>query len=161
MTLVSVCSLQSCRADCSQARALWSHYDDSASAVFIQERQMQHVMLLSVFSCIGRLCSGIGSDLIVKKLHASRHWCIFLSAMIFCVAQICGATIGNPHLLGFVSGINGRKQLRSTCQRCSSPICSGLRVSLRCLSIACCPNVRYQRSVPELGFHDSSPNCLW
>ncbi|KAI4095776.1 MAG: hypothetical protein LQ339_007139 [Xanthoria mediterranea] len=90
-----------------QARALWNYYDDSASPVFIQKRQLRHVMLLSVFSCVGRLSSGIGSDLIVTKLHGSRFWCLFLSSSIFCVAQICGATIGNPHYLGFVSGITG------------------------------------------------------
>ena len=70
-------------------------------------------MLLSVLSCVGRLCSGIGSDLIVTKLHGSRFWCLFVSSSIFCVAQICGATIGNPHLLGFVSGITGRKCLKA------------------------------------------------
>ncbi|KAL8693734.1 MAG: hypothetical protein Q9218_001479 [Villophora microphyllina] len=79
----------------------------NASPVFVQKRQLRHVMLLSVFSCVGRLCSGIGSDLIVKKLHASRFWCLFVSSSIFCVAQICGSQIGNPHLLGFVSGITG------------------------------------------------------
>ena len=97
-----------------QARALWNHYDDSASPVFIQKRQLRHVMLLSVFSCVGRLCSGIGSDLIVKKLHASRFWCLFVSASIFCVAQVCGTQIENPHLLGFVSGISGCEYPRIT-----------------------------------------------
>ncbi|KAL8807692.1 MAG: hypothetical protein Q9182_000503 [Xanthomendoza sp. 2 TL-2023] len=90
-------------------KALWSHYDDGASPVFIQQRQTWHVMILSVFSCIGRLSSGVGSDLIVKNLHGSRIWCIVVSAVIASVAQVCGANIGNPHLLGFVSSFNGRE----------------------------------------------------
>lgn len=90
-----------------QARALWNYYDDSASLVFIEERQLRHVILLSVLSCIGRLCSGIGSDLIVKRLHASRFWCLSISSSIFCIAQLCGTQIGNPHLLGFVSAVTG------------------------------------------------------
>ncbi|KAL8826350.1 MAG: hypothetical protein Q9170_007439 [Blastenia crenularia] len=88
-------------------KALWNHYDDSAPLAFIEKRQLRHVMLLSVLSCVGRLCSGIGSDLIVKKLHASRFWCLFISSSIFCIAQLCGTQIGNPHLLGFVSAITG------------------------------------------------------
>jgi len=50
---------------------------------------------------------GIGSDLIVKKLGMSRFWCLFISSSIFLVAQICGARIENPHVLGFVSGLTG------------------------------------------------------
>lgn len=64
-------------------------------------------MLLSVLSCVGRLCSGIGSDVIVKKLHASRFWCLLVSAIIFSIGQLCGTQIGNPHLLPFVSAITG------------------------------------------------------
>ncbi|KAI9696840.1 MAG: hypothetical protein M1836_005202 [Candelina mexicana] len=50
------------------AQALWSHYDDSASAGFIQGRQLVHVSLLSVMSCSGRFMSGVGSDYLVKSL---------------------------------------------------------------------------------------------
>lgn len=66
-----------------------------------------HVSILSVFSFCGRLLSGVGSDLIVKKLGMSRFWCLFVSSAIFCGAQVCGARIENPHLLGFVSGLTG------------------------------------------------------
>ncbi|MCJ1229501.1 hypothetical protein MMC12_006168 [Toensbergia leucococca] len=108
------------------AKALWSHYDDSASSSFIQQRQLMHVSILSVMSFCGRLCSGIsmlsvllrpesnlstyigvGSDLIVRKLHMSRFWCLFISSSLFCAAQICGGRIENPHYLGFVSGLTG------------------------------------------------------
>ncbi|KAI9880115.1 MAG: hypothetical protein M1830_005360 [Pleopsidium flavum] len=71
------------------AQALWSHYDDSVPPSFIQERQLLHVSILSVLSFSGRLLSGVGSDLIVKKLGMSRFW------------------IENPHMLGFVSGLTG------------------------------------------------------
>ena len=52
--------------------------------------------------------AGIGSDLIVKKLHMNRFWCLFISSSIFCAAQICGACIENPNYLIFVSGLTGR-----------------------------------------------------
>lgn len=66
-----------------------------------------HVSILSVLSFCGRLLSGVGSDLIVKKLGMSRFWCLFVSSAIFCGAQVCGARIENPHFLGFVSGLTG------------------------------------------------------
>jgi hypothetical protein len=47
--------------------------------------------------------------MIVKNFHLSRFWCIVVSSCIFCVGQICGASISNPHLLAFVAGINGCK----------------------------------------------------
>ena len=85
-----------------------------------------HVSVISVCSFVGRLLSGtfssyfyvtllltklqgIGSDIIVKKLHMSRFWCLLVSSAIFCAAQICGARIENPDLLVFVSGTTGRK----------------------------------------------------
>lgn len=37
----------------------------------------------------------------------SRFWCLFISSTIFLVAQVCGARIENPHLLGFLSGLTG------------------------------------------------------
>lgn len=66
-----------------------------------------HVEILSLMSFCGRLSSGIGSDLIVRKLGMSRFWCLFISSCIFLAAQISGATIDNPRLLGFVSGLTG------------------------------------------------------
>ena len=42
-----------------QARALWHHYDDSASSEFILERQLMHVEILSLMSFFGRLLSGM------------------------------------------------------------------------------------------------------
>jgi len=52
---------------------------------------------------------GIGSDVIVKRFHASRFWCLVFSSCLFTVAQICGVRIENPHVLGFLSGLTGRK----------------------------------------------------
>jgi len=66
-----------------------------------------HVSVLSIFSFLGRLLSGIGSDVIVKKLHMSRFWCIIISSLVFCAAQVAGATIENPNSLVFVSGLTG------------------------------------------------------
>ncbi|MCJ1309308.1 hypothetical protein MMC25_002967 [Agyrium rufum] len=89
------------------AQALWAHYDDQVDPAWIQRRQLTHVMLLSFMSFSGRLLSGIGSDLIVKKLGMSRFWCLFISSAIFCIAQVCGAKIENPNYLFFVSGTTG------------------------------------------------------
>ncbi|OAX82082.1 hypothetical protein ACJ72_03568 [Emergomyces africanus] len=88
-------------------KALWKYYDDSADSEFIQTRQMMHVSTLSILSCVGRLLSGIGSDILVKKLHMSRFWCLFTSAVIFCVAQLAGFMISDPHMLISVSGLTG------------------------------------------------------
>ena len=37
----------------------------------------------------------------------SRKWCLFISSTIFLLAQIFGTQIGNPHFLGFLSGLTG------------------------------------------------------
>ncbi|KAI9783764.1 MAG: hypothetical protein M1839_003100 [Geoglossum umbratile] len=89
------------------AQALWSHYDDSADPKFIQKWQAMHVSILSLMSFTGRLLSGVGSDLIVKKLGMSRFWCLVASSSIFCVGQLCAMKIENPHNLWAVSGLTG------------------------------------------------------
>ena len=83
-----------------------------------------HVQIYSFCSFCGRILSGechsflasqsrlidppgIGSDAIVRRLHASRWWCILISSCIFCIAQACGAQIEKPELLGFVSSLTG------------------------------------------------------
>lgn len=50
---------------------------------------------------------GVGSDFLVKVLHASRVWCLVIASLIFSVAQICALNIENPNYLGFVSGLSG------------------------------------------------------
>lgn len=88
------------------AKALWHHYDDSASHDFIQKRQLMHVGIISLFSFFGRLCSGIGSDwLIHHKL--SRFWTLVASAGIFAGAQVVGLTLENPNQLFWLSGLTG------------------------------------------------------
>jgi MFS family permease len=66
-----------------------------------------HVSILSICSFLGRLLSGVGSDFLVKSLHASRIWCLVMAVLIFLIAQICALTIVNPHLLGTVSALSG------------------------------------------------------
>ena len=51
--------------------------------------------------------SGIGSDLLVKKLNMSRFWCLFISAVVFTATQFAGAMISNPNTLVIVSGLTG------------------------------------------------------
>lgn len=50
---------------------------------------------------------GVGSDFLVKNLHANRAWCLVIACFVFCVAQLCAVSIVNPHLLGFVSSLSG------------------------------------------------------
>ncbi|KAF2742086.1 MFS general substrate transporter [Sporormia fimetaria CBS 119925] len=88
-------------------QALWSHYDDSASKNFVTDRQLMHVSIISVGSFLGRLLSGIGSDLIVKRLSMSRFWCAGASATIFMFAQLGAIRLENPNLLWTVSGLSG------------------------------------------------------
>ncbi|KAF2732715.1 MFS general substrate transporter [Polyplosphaeria fusca] len=88
-------------------QALWNHYDDSADKDFVAHRQLVHVSVISVCSFLGRLASGVGSDLIVKKLQMSRFWCCAVSACIFMLAQVCAIRIENPNLLWAVSGLSG------------------------------------------------------
>ncbi|KAJ5773386.1 Major facilitator superfamily domain general substrate transporter [Penicillium paradoxum] len=88
-------------------KALWLYYDDSATDLFIQHRQVMHVSILSFGNFVGRLFSGIGSDLLVKKLGMSRIWCLFLSAVVFTLTQLAGTTISNPNTLVVVSAFTG------------------------------------------------------
>ncbi|KAF7593700.1 hypothetical protein BBP40_010992 [Aspergillus hancockii] len=107
MALLSGIGLMTINNIGNSAKALWNHYDDSATPRFIQQRQVMHVSVLSFGNFIGRLCSGIGSDLLVKKLDMSRFWCLFISAVVFTITQLAGAAISNPHQLIVVSGLTG------------------------------------------------------
>ncbi|KNG86338.1 MFS transporter [Aspergillus nomiae NRRL 13137] len=107
MALLSGIGLMTINNIGNSAKALWKYYDDSATSRFIQQRQVMHVSILSFGNFIGRLFSGIGSDLLVKKLDMSRFWCLFISAVVFTVTQLAGAAISNPHQLMVVSGFTG------------------------------------------------------
>ncbi|KAL5629012.1 hypothetical protein BROUX41_002403 [Berkeleyomyces rouxiae] len=87
--------------------SLWRAYDESVEHPFLVTQQQLHVSILSVCSFAGRLLSGVGSDYLVKVLHASRNWCLVMASVIFSIAQLCALYINNPHLLGFVSGLSG------------------------------------------------------
>ena len=43
----------------------------------------------------------------MKKLHASRVWCLVFATFVFFLAQVCALNIENPHLLWFVSSLSG------------------------------------------------------
>jgi hypothetical protein len=66
-----------------------------------------HVSIISMFSFLGRLLSGIGSDVIVKRLHMSRFWCVAVSATVFMLAQVAAIRLENPNFLWTVSGLSG------------------------------------------------------
>ncbi|CEJ80277.1 hypothetical protein VHEMI00470 [[Torrubiella] hemipterigena] len=87
--------------------ALWKKYDEKVGEEFLVHRQQLHVSILSVCSFVGRLLSGIGSDFLVKKLQASRVWCLFLAGVIFLVAQFCAVNITSPLYLFAVSSLSG------------------------------------------------------
>jgi len=73
----------------------------------VHQRQQLHVSILSLASFVGRLLSGIGSDILVKRLHASRYWCLEASAFLFCGAQLCALLVSQPKLLVLVSSLTG------------------------------------------------------
>lgn len=89
------------------AQALWLRKDPATPDSFIARRQVLHVSLLSLMSFTGRLISGIGSDVLVRRFGMSRFWCLFGSSSVFVAAQICAITITNPTFLVFVSGLSG------------------------------------------------------
>ncbi|KAJ3489627.1 hypothetical protein NLG97_g5956 [Lecanicillium saksenae] len=107
MTILAGAGLMTINNIGNNANVLWKHYDPSKSKEFLVHRQQMHVSILSIGSFVGRLLSGIGSDFIVKKLGASRVWCLATSGFIFTVAQICGLTISTPIYLFLVSGLSG------------------------------------------------------
>lgn len=88
------------------AKALWTHYDDSASHDFVQKRQFVHVGIISLLSFIGRLSSGIGSDWLIHH-GLSRFWTLVCSASIFTAAQTIGLTLEDPNQLYWLSGLTG------------------------------------------------------
>ncbi|KAL4879091.1 major facilitator superfamily domain-containing protein [Aspergillus karnatakaensis] len=107
MALLSGIGLMTINNIGNSAKALWEYYDDSATPKFIQQRQVMHVSILSFGNFAGRLSSGIGSDILVKKFSMSRFWCLFISALVFTLTQLGGASISNPHQLVIVSAFTG------------------------------------------------------
>jgi hypothetical protein len=87
-------------------QALW-YNDPVADPVFVQKRQLMHVSIISVFSFFGRLLSGVGSDVLVKRLHMSRFWCLVCSSCIFTLAQVAALNISNPRSLWVLSSLSG------------------------------------------------------
>jgi MFS family permease len=65
------------------------------------------VSIISCFSFAGRLLSGIGSDILVKRMHKSRFWCLVGSSGVFALAQLAGLSVSNPNWLWLVSSISG------------------------------------------------------
>jgi MFS family permease len=53
------------------------------------------------------LVKGIGSDFLVKYLHASRGWCLTVAAVLFLMAQVAAVQISTPTYLVFVSSVTG------------------------------------------------------
>ena len=107
MALLSGIGLMTINNIGNSTKALWLYYDDSATSKFIQQRQVMHVSILSFGNFLGRLFSGIGSDILVKKLNMSRFWCLFISASVFTLTQLAGASISNPNTLVVVSAFTG------------------------------------------------------
>ncbi|KFY46487.1 hypothetical protein V494_00445 [Pseudogymnoascus sp. VKM F-4513 (FW-928)] len=89
------------------ATALWRHYDPNTDPTYITKRRAMHVSILSICSFFGRLLSGVGSDILVRRLHASRTWCLTLGSAIFAIAQLLALFISDPHYLFLVSSLCG------------------------------------------------------
>jgi MFS family permease len=107
MALLSGIGLMTINNIGNSAKALWMYYDDSATPKFIQQRQVMQVSILSFGNFLGRLSSGIGSDILVKKLGMSRTWCLLISSVVFTMTQLFGISISNPNTLVVVSGLTG------------------------------------------------------
>jgi MFS family permease len=90
-----------------QSKALWRSYAPDATEEYITRRQLIHVSLISCFSFLGRLLSGIGSDILVKRMHKSRFWCLVGSSSVFTLAQFAGFSISNPNWLWILSSVSG------------------------------------------------------
>ncbi|KAF2218335.1 major facilitator superfamily domain-containing protein [Elsinoe ampelina] len=101
---VGLCSINNIGND---VKTLWHHWDPKASHDFILDQQLMHVGVLSVCSFLGRLASGIGSDIMVKSYHSSRFWSLVASACVFTVAQIMALNIENPNWLYLLSSFTG------------------------------------------------------
>ncbi|KAG6035665.1 hypothetical protein E4U41_005987 [Claviceps citrina] len=86
---------------------LWKHHDPSVTEDILIHYQQVHVSILSLCSFGGRLLSGVGSDFLVRSLHASRFWCLLVASLIFLLSQACALVISEPRLLGLVSGLSG------------------------------------------------------
>lgn len=50
---------------------------------------------------------GVGSDFLIKVLHANRVWCLVAASILFALAQLSAVLITNPNFLGLVSGFSG------------------------------------------------------
>ncbi|RDA90443.1 hypothetical protein CP533_3010 [Ophiocordyceps camponoti-saundersi (nom. inval.)] len=87
--------------------ALWKHFDHSVNKRFLVNQQQMHVSILSVCSFVGRLLSGVASDYLVKRLGASRIWCLVVACVVFLAGQASALTVQNPHFLSLVSGFSG------------------------------------------------------
>lgn len=64
-------------------------------------------VLISAAPFVTYASLGVGSDFLVKRLHASRLWCLIVACVVFFFAQLGALSIENPHLLGSVSGSSG------------------------------------------------------
>lgn len=86
---------------------MWRNYEPDTDPAYITKRRAMHVSILSICSFFGRLLSGVGSDVLVRRLHASRTWCLTLASAIFTIAQLLALSIKDPHYLFIVSSLSG------------------------------------------------------
>lgn len=89
------------------AGALWRYKNPETKRAFIRSREQMHVGILSLMSFAGRLASGAGSDVLIKRMHASRFWCLVVSGGVFVVAQVLALLVSDPNYLFLVSGLTG------------------------------------------------------
>lgn len=87
--------------------ALWRKWDKKTSEKFIIQQETYQVSIISISSFLGRILSGIGSDVLVKVLKVSRLWCLALASIIYFVAQLSAIFIQNPNLLFLISAPTG------------------------------------------------------
>ncbi|ODQ65229.1 MFS general substrate transporter [Nadsonia fulvescens var. elongata DSM 6958] len=63
-------------------RALINYEDPNTSLADMQHMQSFHVGLISILSFMGRLMSGVTSDMVVKRWNLQRMWLILISLLL-------------------------------------------------------------------------------
>lgn len=82
---------------------IWVQFSWTIMQWYVINRLFSHLILMNLLM----IELGVGSDFLVKKLHASRSWCLVIASLIFSAAQFCAVSIEDPAYLKYVSGLTG------------------------------------------------------
>lgn len=80
-----------------------NHGDQSPDNATIQRIQSQHVSIISLFNCLGRIFIGLASDFCKKRFRMRRIWWLGLSALVFVLSCTLGYSVDTVDKLVTVS----------------------------------------------------------